>query len=126
MTLYHDKATSLSKFESFLQRLLWDQGFGADVVVFRLKASVVLEDGRSVLIQVDRFTFGHSNLSRVVEWKAILPSDPAKGDDDKVNQQGFWLSESRYLMFNNTDPTLLVLATGRLALQSMIEALVKN
>ena len=53
VTLYHDQVTSLPKFETFLQRLLWDQGFGADVVVFRLKANVVLEDGRSVLIQVE-------------------------------------------------------------------------
>lgn len=53
MTLYHDGMTSLSKFETFLQRLLWENAFGAEVVVFRLKAEVALEDGRKVLIQVD-------------------------------------------------------------------------
>jgi hypothetical protein len=52
VTLYHDGLTSLAKFETFLQRLLWDDAFGDDVVVFRLKANVALEDGRSIVVQV--------------------------------------------------------------------------
>jgi hypothetical protein len=31
---------------------LWDDAFGDDVVVFRLKANVALEDGRSIVVQV--------------------------------------------------------------------------
>jgi hypothetical protein len=52
VTLIHDGATTLPKMESFLQRLLWENAFGVDIFVMRLKAAVPLVDGNQVLIQV--------------------------------------------------------------------------
>ena len=51
MTLVHDGATTLSKMETFLQQLLWDNCFG-DTSIMRLKANVALVENKQVLVQV--------------------------------------------------------------------------
>ena len=51
MTLVHDGATTLSKMETFLQQLLWDNCFG-DTFIMRLKANVALLENKQVLVQV--------------------------------------------------------------------------
>lgn len=56
VTLVYDRPTLLSKMETFLQRLLWENCFG-DAFVMRLKASVSLVDNKQVLIQGVRDTY---------------------------------------------------------------------
>ena len=75
MTLYYDGETSLAKFETFLQRLLWENVFGPEVVVFRLKADVALDDGRRVIVQVRQTTITlkfHYLVKSFLQMKIIL------------------------------------------------------
>ena len=51
VTLVYDGTTTLSKMETFLQQLLWDNCFG-DTFIMRLKANVALLENKQVLVQV--------------------------------------------------------------------------